>query len=114
MQINSAKDLDVYNQAYALAMEIFQKSKSWPAEEKYSLTDQIRRSSRSVCANLKEAWSKRVILRILSINLLTATVKTAKQAHGLILLIVAVIFHPKILKGYLNCVGKLAACWVLC
>ena len=59
MQINSAKDLDVYNQAYALAMEIFQKSKSWPAEEKYSLTDQIRRSSRSVCANLKEAWSKR-------------------------------------------------------
>ncbi len=59
MQINSVKDLDVYNQAYALAMEIFQKSKSWPAEEKYSLTDQIRRSSRSVCANLKEAWSKR-------------------------------------------------------
>ena len=59
MQINSAKDLDVYNQAYALAMEIFQKSKSWLAEEKYSLTDQIRRSSRSVCANLKEAWSKR-------------------------------------------------------
>ena len=40
-------------------MEIFAASKSFPAEEKYSLTDQIRRSSRSVCANLREAWSKR-------------------------------------------------------
>ncbi len=59
MQINSAKDLDVYKQAFDLAMEIFQLSKRWPSEEKYSLTDQIRRSSRSVCANLREAWSKR-------------------------------------------------------
>jgi len=59
MQINSAKDLDVYKQAYDLAMEIFQLSKKWPAEEKYSLTDQIRRSSLSVCTNLRESWSKR-------------------------------------------------------
>ena len=59
MRINSAKDLDVYKKAYALSMGIFHLSKSWPAEEKYSLTDQIRRSSRSVCANLREAWSKR-------------------------------------------------------
>ncbi len=47
MQINSAKDLDVYKQAFDLAMEIFQLSKRWPSDEKYSLTDQIRRSSRS-------------------------------------------------------------------
>ena len=40
-------------------MEIFHLSKSWPVEEKYSLIDQIRRSSRSVCANLREAWAKR-------------------------------------------------------
>ena len=40
-------------------MEIFRLSKSWPAEEKYSLTDQVRRSSRSVCSNLREAWAKR-------------------------------------------------------
>ena len=40
-------------------MEIFDKSKQWPAEEKFSLTDQIRRSSRSVCSNLREAWAKR-------------------------------------------------------
>jgi four helix bundle protein len=59
VQINSAKDLDVYKKAYALSMEIFHLSKTWPAEEKYSLTDQIRRSSRSVCTNLREAWSKR-------------------------------------------------------
>ena len=59
MQINSANDLKVYQEAYALAMEIFEISKSWPKEEKYSLTDQIRRASRSVCSNLREAWSKR-------------------------------------------------------
>ena len=58
-QIKSAKDLRVYKKAYALAMEIFELSKNWPSEEKFSLTDQIRRSSRSVCANLREAWSKR-------------------------------------------------------
>jgi four helix bundle protein len=59
MQIKSAKDLIVYQKAYALAMEIFVISKTFPAEEKYSLTDQIRRSSRSVCTNLREAWAKR-------------------------------------------------------
>ena len=59
MQIKSAKDLIVYQKAYAMAMEIYQLSKSWPAEERYSLTDQIRRSSRSTCANMREAWAKR-------------------------------------------------------
>jgi four helix bundle protein len=59
MQIKSAKDLLVYQKAYRLAMDIFHLSKAWPSEEHYSLTDQIRRSSRSVCTNLREAWSKR-------------------------------------------------------
>lgn len=59
MKLNSAKDLEVYKKAYDLAMEIFQISKSFPKEEKYALTDQIRRSSRSVCLNLREAWAKR-------------------------------------------------------
>src|SRR5207249_11813779 len=59
MQIKSPKDLIVYQKAYAVAMKIFEVSKSFPAEEKYSLTDQIRRSSRSVCTNLREAWAKR-------------------------------------------------------
>lgn len=56
MIIKSAKDLDVYQKSYALSMSIFHESKAWPKDEKYSLTDQIRRSSRSVCANLREAW----------------------------------------------------------
>ena len=59
MQICSAKDLKVYQKAFELAMEIFSLSKTWPKEETYSLTDQIRRSSRSVCTNLQEAWAKR-------------------------------------------------------
>jgi len=59
MQIRSAKDLIVYQKAYELAMEIFEVSKHFPPEEKYSLTDQIRRSSRSVCTNIREAWAKR-------------------------------------------------------
>lgn len=59
MRIDSAKDLEVYKKAYALAMEIFHVSRSFPAEERYALTSQIRRSSRSVCLNLREAWAKR-------------------------------------------------------
>jgi four helix bundle protein len=59
MQIKSAKDLIVYKRAYELAMQIFHASKSFPREEQYSLTDQIRRSSRSVCTNIREAWAKR-------------------------------------------------------
>ena len=59
MQIDSAVDLIVYKKAYSLAMEVFEISNRFPSEERYSLTDQIRRSSRSVCANLREAWSKR-------------------------------------------------------
>jgi hypothetical protein len=59
MRIGSARELKVYQAAYALAMEIFMLSKSWPHEEKYSLTGQVRRSSRAVCVNLREAWAKR-------------------------------------------------------
>jgi four helix bundle protein len=59
LRLRSAKDLNVYQKAYALAMKIFKISKRWPAEEKFSFIDQIRRSSRSVCSNLKEAWAKR-------------------------------------------------------
>ena len=59
MKVESAKELNVYKEAYELAMEICELSKAWPKEERYSLTDQIRRSSRSVCGNLREAWSKR-------------------------------------------------------
>jgi four helix bundle protein len=59
MQISSAKDLIVYQKAYSLAMEIFHATKRFPPEERFALVGQIRRSSRSVCLNLREAWAKR-------------------------------------------------------
>jgi len=53
------RSLAVYRLAYTTAMEIFNLTKEFPKEEKYSLTDQIRRSSRSVCSNIAEGWYKR-------------------------------------------------------
>ena len=58
-KIKTHEDLEVYRIAFKAAMKIFELSKKFPAEERYSLTDQIRRSSRSVCSNLAEAWRKR-------------------------------------------------------
>src|SRR5689334_13596584 len=58
-RINSAKDLKVYQLAYELSMRIFELSRCFPPEERFALTSQIRRSSRSVCLNLREAWAKR-------------------------------------------------------
>ncbi len=57
--IQSHRDLEVYQLAFEVAMQIFELSKKFPIEERFSLTDQIRRSSRSVCAKLAEAWRKR-------------------------------------------------------
>ncbi len=58
-KIKTHQDLDVYRLAFDAAMKIFELSKDFPKEETYALTDQIRRSSRSVCANLAEAWRQR-------------------------------------------------------
>jgi four helix bundle protein len=59
MAVQSAKELMVYQKAYCLAMQVFEVSKRFPQEERWALTGQIRRSSRSVCNNLREAWAKR-------------------------------------------------------
>ena len=59
MAVKSAKELEVYRKSYELAMGIFALSKRFPKEETYALTGQIRRSARSVCMNLREAWAKR-------------------------------------------------------
>jgi four helix bundle protein len=53
------QDLEVYRKAFEASMQIFEISKQFPIEETYSLTDQVRRASRSVCANIAEAWRKR-------------------------------------------------------
>jgi four helix bundle protein len=57
--IRSHRQLEVYRRAFDASMKIFTLSKAFPSEERYSLTDQVRRSSRSVCTNLAEAWRKR-------------------------------------------------------
>ena len=59
MPVQSVKELTVYRKGYDLAMKIYLLSKEFPGEERYALTSQIRRSSRSVCLNLREAWAKR-------------------------------------------------------
>ncbi len=59
MAVQSIKEMMVYQKAYTLAMRVFEVSKRFPSEERWALTGQIRRSSRSVCNNLREAWAKR-------------------------------------------------------
>ena len=59
MRISRHTELEVFKKGFSAAMEIFRISSAFPKEERYSLTDQVRRSSRSVCANLTEAWRKR-------------------------------------------------------
>jgi len=62
-EIKGFRDLIVYQKAYKLALQIFEISKAFPKEEKYSLTDQIRRSSRSVTANISESWAKKKYIK---------------------------------------------------
>ncbi|SRR5712691_11257766 len=79
MRINSAKDLDVYKKAYELAMKVFEVTKGFPPEERFALTGQVRRSSRSVCLNLREAWAKRRYEPTSLASLPIATVKTVRR-----------------------------------
>ena len=79
-KIDSHRDLEVYKFAFAAAMEIFQISKTFPAEERYSLTDQIRRASRSVCSNLAEAWRKRMYKAVF-VNKLSDSMQEASETQ---------------------------------
>ncbi len=78
--IKHFRDLEVYRRDFAAAMEIFQITKSFPAEEKYSLVDQIRRASRSVCANLAEAWRKRRYIAVFK-NKITDSMQEASETQ---------------------------------
>ena len=78
--IKHFRDLEVYRRAFAAAMEIFQITKSFPAEEKYSLVDQIRRASRSVCANLAEGWRKRKYVAVFK-NKVTDSMQEASETQ---------------------------------
>jgi four helix bundle protein len=73
MNYRGYKDLKVFQLSYKLAMDIFQITKTFPREERYSLTDQIRRSSRSVAANIAEAWKKRIYPKMFVCKIIDST-----------------------------------------
>lgn len=76
--IKSVRDLEVYKLAFETAMEIYNISKGFPREERYSLIDQIRRSSRSICANLAESWRKRKYIAVFINKLSDAQAEAAE------------------------------------
>lgn len=80
-RIKHYRDLDVYQKAFAVAMKIYEITKSFPKEEKYSLVDQIRRSSRSVCSNIAEAWRKRKYIAAFR-NKLTDAMQEASETQS--------------------------------
>lgn len=75
------RDLEVYQRGFAAAMRIFEITKSFPTEEKYSMVDQIRRSSRSVCSNLAEAWRKRKYKAVFA-NKVTDAMQEASETQN--------------------------------
>jgi four helix bundle protein len=77
-RLNSVRDLDVYSLAFDTAMIIFKISKAFPKDEKYSLTDQVRRSSRLVCSSLAEGWRKRKYQAVFINKLLDAAQEAAE------------------------------------
>jgi len=79
-EIRHFRDLVVYRRAFAAAMRIFELTKAFPADEKYSLIDQIRRASRSVCSNLAEAWRKRKYMAVFR-NKLTDAMQEASETQ---------------------------------
>lgn len=78
MEYRGYKDLKVFQLAYKLAMDIFELSKTFPKEERYSLVDQIRRSSRSVPANLAEAWKKRLYSKMFVSKIIDAAAEAGE------------------------------------
>jgi four helix bundle protein len=74
------RDLEVYKRAFEAAMRIFQLTKEFPPEEKFSLVDQIRRASRSVCSNLAEGWRKRTYMAVFQ-NKITDSMQEASETQ---------------------------------
>jgi four helix bundle protein len=78
--IKHFRDLEVYQRAFSAAMKIFKITKDFPKEEKYSLVDQIRKSSRSVCSNIAEAWRKRRYIAVFK-NKITDSMQEASETQ---------------------------------
>ena len=110
-KINTHKDLIVYQMAFELALDIFEISKSFPKEERYSLTDQIRRSSRSVCANLAEAYRKRIYPKAFVAKLIDCISESAETQTWLDFAVeyeyIKFEKHESLYESYDNVIGKL-------
>ena len=79
-KIRHFRDLEVYRRSFAAALRIFELTKKFPDEEKFSLVDQIRKASRSVCSNLAEAWRKRKYIAVFK-NKLTDSMAEASETQ---------------------------------
>ena len=77
------KDLIVYKKAFELSIDIFKVTINFPKEERYSLTDQIRRSSRSIGANIAEAWAKRIYVKSFIAKLIDSMSESLETTHWL-------------------------------
>lgn len=111
MKIRSHTELDVYIMAFSVASEIYELTKSYPKEELYSLTDQIRRSSRSVCANLAEAFRKRRYPKLFVSKLSDSESEAAETQVWLQFsykcAYIDKVTYEKLYKSYNNIIGKL-------
>lgn len=104
-------DLIVYRRAFALAIRVFDLSRTWPAEERYALTDQIRRSSRSIGANIAEAWAKRRYAAHWISKLSDADGEAHETEHWLGCAYGMAICRSRILRNCGTNFTKSAACW---
>ena len=102
--VSNFKDLIVYQKAHMLAMDIFKLSQNFPKEEKYSLTDQIRRSSRSVSSCIAESWAKRLYIKAF-INKLTDSLGEEFETEDWLDYLkdceyISEVEHAKLISGY--------------
>ncbi len=111
MKIRTHKDLEVFKLAFDAAMKIFQLSKSFPKEETYSLTDQIRRSSRSVCGNTAESFRKRRYPKAFASKITDAEGESAETQTWLDFSLscsyISEEEHNELYETYENILGKL-------
>ncbi len=111
MKITKHEELEVYQLAFDVAMMIFEATLSFPNEEKFSLTDQIRRSSRSVCANIAEAFYRRKYPKNFALRISDAIAESAETRVWLDFSLkcnyMTKEFHEKLSHSYKRVIGKL-------
>lgn len=110
-KIGSHRELMVYQMAFKTSMKLFELSKTFPSIEKYSLTDQVRRSSRSVCANLAEAFRKRKYPKAFISKIIDAEAEAAETQNWLDFALTCKYIdkneHQILNQSYENIIGKL-------